>query len=96
MKAASPSVCANGPLFDLTHLVQGIKNKSISHAEAQTISMNLCTSAKSILLLALDQSDSTSPCRICSQAELKEAFFASAALIELAEFAVAETETKYE
>lgn len=92
MQAANPSVSAGGPIFDLTLLVQGIKNKSLSDDEARALSMNLCVAAKSILLLAIDQADSKSPFRLSSKSELMDALYASASLIEFAEFAVTETE----
>ena len=96
MQAFKPSVAAKGPIFDLTLLVKGIKSKSLNSSEAKNFSLSLCSTAKSILLLALDQADNYSVTRICSQSELQDALYASASLIELAEFVVAETESHHE
>lgn len=96
MQAKNPSVAAKGPIFDLALLVKGIKSKSLTNSEAKSFSLSLCSTAKSILLLAIDQADNYSVSRICTQSELHDALYASASLLELAEFVVAETESHHE
>lgn len=90
MQAANPSASAKAPAFDLPYLVQGLKNQTISDAYAKELSLSLCASAKHILLLAIDKADDK--IGLSSQADVQGAIIASAALLELAEFAVAETE----
>lgn len=93
MQAVNPSVSATWPLFDLTQLVHNLKTNS-GTLQTKTLSLSLCMSAKSILLLAIDQADNKTG--LSSHADVTEALFASAALLELAEFAVAETENHHE
>ena len=93
MQAVYPSVSATGPIFDLTQLVHNLKTNS-GTLQTKNLSLSLCMSAKSILLLAIDQADNKTG--LSSQADVTEALFASAALLELAEFAVAETENHHE
>lgn len=95
MQAVNPSASAKELTFDLPFLVQGLKSKTISNTYAKELSLSLCTSAKHILLLAIDQADNKKT-GLCSQADLQGALVASAALLELAEFAVAETENCHE
>ena len=95
MQAVNPSASAKEPTFDLSYLVQGLKNKTISDEYAKELSLGLCASAKHILLLAIDQADNKKT-GLSSQADLQGALVASASLLELAEFAVAETENFHE
>ena len=94
MQAANPSASAKDPTFDLPYLVQGLKSKTISNTYAKELSLSLCISARHILLLAIDKADNK--LGLCSQADLQGALVASAALLELAEFAVAKTENCHE
>ncbi len=96
MQAENPSALAHAaqPTFDLPYLVQGLKNRTISNEYAKELSLSLCASAKNILLLAIDQADNK--CGLSSQADIKGSLVASAALLELAEFAVAESENNHE
>lgn len=94
MQAVNPSASAKDLTFDLSYLVQGLKNKTISTNYAKELSLGLCASAKSILLLAIDKADDKTG--LCSQADLQGALIASAALLELAQFAVDETENCHE
>ena len=95
MHAVNPSASAKELIFDLPYLVQSLESKTINSTYAKEIALSLCTSAKHILLLAIDQADNKKP-GLCSQADLQGALVASAALLELAEFAVAETENCHE
>ena len=95
MQAANPSASAKDPTFDLPYLVQGLKSKTISNTYAKELSLSLCISARHILLLAIDQADNKKT-GLSSQADLQGALVASASLLELAEFAVAETENFHE
>lgn len=94
MQAVNPSASAKNPTFDLSYLVQGLKNKTISDEYAKELSLGLCASAKHILLLAIDKADNK--LGLCSQADIQGALVASAALLELAELAVDEVENCHE
>lgn len=94
MPAANPSASATPPVFDLPYLVQGLRNKTITTEYAKELSLSLCVSAKQILLLAIDKADSK--IGLSTQDDIKGAVVASAALLELAEFAVTETENCHE
>lgn len=93
MQAVNPSASAKEPTFDLSYLIKGLKDKTISDKYAKEISLGLCISAKSIRLLAIDQANNG--CGLSSRNDLVEALAASASLLELAEF-VAETENCHE
>ena len=94
MQAVNPSASAKEPTFDLSYLVQGLKHKTISEEYSKELSLGLCASAKHILLLAIDKADNKFG--LCSQADIQGALIASAALLELAELAVDETENCHE
>ena len=93
MQAVNPSASAKEPIFDLSYLIKGLKDKTISDTYAKELSLGLCISAKSILLLSIDRVNSK--CGLSSPNDLVEALAASASLLELAEF-VAETENCHE
>lgn len=94
MRAVNPAASAKEPTFDLPYLIKGLKDKTISDEYVRVLSLGLCTSAKSILLLSIDRVNDK--CGLSSDDDLMEALFASASLIELAEFVVAETENCHE
>lgn len=94
MQAVSPSASVAQPVFDLPYLVQGLKNQTITREYAKELSLSLCVSAKQILLLAIDKVDNK--LGLSTQDDIKGAVAASAALLELAEFAVTETENHHE
>ncbi len=93
MQAVNPSASAKEPIFDLSYLIKGLKDKTISDTYAKELSLGLCISAKSILLLSIDRVNGK--CGLSSPNDLVEALAASASLLELAEF-VAETENCHE
>ena len=91
---AVPKLSEPDATFDLLYLVKGLKNRSLSQDNIKELAMGLCSYAKNIILLAIDKVDTKQG--LSSKDDIQGSLTIAAALLELSEFAVAESEITHE